>query len=97
MTAGLKPRGRPDLGLLVADRPCSSAGLFTTNTFAAALVRLSQRRLAGGVVQACPRQQRASQRRDRDRWGEGRGGGHGGRGAGATSPSGPCRGPTGRP
>ncbi|MGQ0668454.1 MAG: bifunctional ornithine acetyltransferase/N-acetylglutamate synthase [Actinomycetota bacterium] len=52
MTAGLKPSGRPDLGLLVADRSCSSAGLFTTNTFAAALVRLSQRRLAGGVVQA---------------------------------------------
>jgi glutamate N-acetyltransferase/amino-acid N-acetyltransferase len=51
-SAGLKPSGKPDLGLLVADAPCSAAGLFTTNAFAAWPVRLSKRRLAGATAQA---------------------------------------------
>jgi DNA end-binding protein Ku len=38
----MKPSGRPDLGLLVADPIQSVAGLFTTNAFAAAPVRLSK-------------------------------------------------------
>ncbi len=51
-TAGLKPSGRPDLGLLVADDICPAAGLFTTNAFAAAPVRLSQGRLSQGLARA---------------------------------------------
>ncbi len=52
VTAGLKPSGRPDLGLLVADEARSAAGLFTTNAFAAAPVRLSRQRLSHGLAQA---------------------------------------------
>lgn len=52
VTAGMKPSGRPDLGLLVADRVRGAAGLFTTNAFAAAPVRLSARRLAEGEPRA---------------------------------------------
>ncbi|MGZ8600751.1 MAG: bifunctional glutamate N-acetyltransferase/amino-acid acetyltransferase ArgJ [Actinomycetota bacterium] len=52
VTAGMKPSGRPDLGLLAADEVWSAAGLFTTNAFAAAPVRLSSRRLADGVAGA---------------------------------------------
>lgn len=48
-TAGLKPSGRPDLGMLVADQARGAAGLFTTNAFAAAPVRLSRQRLSRGV------------------------------------------------
>jgi glutamate N-acetyltransferase/amino-acid N-acetyltransferase len=49
VTAGLKPSGRPDLGLLVGDRGTTVAGVFTTNLAAAAPVRLSRRRLAEGA------------------------------------------------
>jgi glutamate N-acetyltransferase/amino-acid N-acetyltransferase len=52
VTAGMKPSGRPDLGLVVADGEASAAGLFTTNAFAAAPVELSRRRLAGGRARA---------------------------------------------
>ncbi len=51
-TAGLKPSGRPDLGLLVADEIRSAAGLFTTNAFAAAPVHLSKQRLSHGTARA---------------------------------------------
>ncbi|MGH2636523.1 MAG: bifunctional glutamate N-acetyltransferase/amino-acid acetyltransferase ArgJ [Actinomycetota bacterium] len=52
VTAGLKPSGRADLGLLVADEARSAAGLFTTNAFAAAPVRLSRRRVSDGLARA---------------------------------------------
>jgi glutamate N-acetyltransferase/amino-acid N-acetyltransferase len=52
VTAGMKPSGRPDLALLVADQIQSVAGLFTTNAFAAAPVRLSKQRLSRGVPRA---------------------------------------------
>ena len=52
VTAGLKPSGSPDLGLLVADGPATAAGLFTTNAFAAWPVRLCRERLAGGAARA---------------------------------------------
>jgi glutamate N-acetyltransferase/amino-acid N-acetyltransferase len=48
----MKPSGRADLGLLVADEARSAAGLFTTNAFAAAPVRLSRRRLSRGLARA---------------------------------------------
>jgi glutamate N-acetyltransferase/amino-acid N-acetyltransferase len=52
VTAGMKPSGRPDLGLLAGDEPRSAAGLFTTNLFAAAPVKLSRRRLGRNLAQA---------------------------------------------
>jgi glutamate N-acetyltransferase/amino-acid N-acetyltransferase len=52
VTAGMKASRRADLGLLVADEARSAAGLFTTNAFAAAPVRLSRRRLAHDLAQA---------------------------------------------
>ncbi len=48
MSAGLKPSGRPDLGLLVGDPGTTVAGLFTTNRVAAAPVHLSRARIAEG-------------------------------------------------
>jgi glutamate N-acetyltransferase/amino-acid N-acetyltransferase len=48
----MKPSGRADLGLLVADEGRSAAGLFTTNAFAAAPVKLSRRRVGHGVARA---------------------------------------------
>lgn len=51
-TAGMKPSGRPDLGLLVADQVRGAAGLFTTNAFAAAPVRLSRHRISRGAPRA---------------------------------------------
>jgi len=52
VSAGMKASGRPDLALLVADRPVAAAGLFTTNAFPAAPVTLSQRHLLGGRAAA---------------------------------------------
>ncbi|MEZ4300172.1 MAG: bifunctional glutamate N-acetyltransferase/amino-acid acetyltransferase ArgJ [Polyangiaceae bacterium] len=52
--AGIKPSGNPDVALLVADRPMSIAGVFTTNHFAAPPVLLCRRHLAetGGQARA---------------------------------------------
>lgn len=52
VSAGMKPSRRADLGLLVADGIRGAAGLFTTNTFAAAPVQLSRRRVAEGLPTA---------------------------------------------
>jgi glutamate N-acetyltransferase/amino-acid N-acetyltransferase len=52
IAAGLKPSGRPDLGLLVADPGATVAGLFTTNVVAAAPVVLGRERLATGAPTA---------------------------------------------
>src|SRR5262245_15171579 len=43
---GLKASGREDLALVVADRPCSAAGVFTTNRVVAAPVVLDREILA---------------------------------------------------
>jgi glutamate N-acetyltransferase / amino-acid N-acetyltransferase len=48
MSAGLKPSGRPDLGLLVGEPGTTVAGLFTTNRVAAAPVHLSRASIAAG-------------------------------------------------
>ena len=45
VTAGFKPSGAPDLGLLMASAGTTAAGLFTTNRVQAAPVRLSRARL----------------------------------------------------
>ena len=48
IVAGLKPSGRPDLGLLLGVPGTTTAGLFTTNRVAASPVRLSLALLSGG-------------------------------------------------
>ncbi len=50
--AGIKPSGRPDLGLLVSDQSCVAAGMFTQNAFPAAPVLLSRERLGSTRAQA---------------------------------------------
>ena len=52
ISAGLKPSGKPDLGLLVGDPGTTAAGLFTTNAVVAAPVVLSRRHLAEGQARA---------------------------------------------
>jgi glutamate N-acetyltransferase/amino-acid N-acetyltransferase len=54
VAAGIKPSGRPDVALLVADAPVACAGIFTQNLFAAAPVTVSRAHLArsGGWVRA---------------------------------------------
>ena len=47
VACGLKPSGRLDVALIVADRPCSAAGVFTTNRVVAAPVVWDRARLAG--------------------------------------------------
>jgi glutamate N-acetyltransferase / amino-acid N-acetyltransferase len=51
VAAGIKPRG-PDLALLVADRPCPAAAVFTTNRAQAAPVVVSREHLQGGYARA---------------------------------------------
>lgn len=52
VSAGMKSSGRADLGLLVADEITGAAGLFTSNAFAAAPVRMSRRRVSEGLPTA---------------------------------------------
>jgi glutamate N-acetyltransferase/amino-acid N-acetyltransferase len=52
MSAGLKPSGRPDLGLLVGEPGTTVAGLFTTNRVAAAPVHLTRAAIAAGQGRA---------------------------------------------
>lgn len=52
VTAGFKPSGLPDLGVLVGVPGTVAAGLFTTNRVSAAPVRLSRARLAAGAPRA---------------------------------------------
>jgi glutamate N-acetyltransferase/amino-acid N-acetyltransferase len=52
LAAGIKPSGRPDLGIWASDAPCSAAATFTQNTFPAAPVVLSRERVQSGRAQA---------------------------------------------
>lgn len=52
VTAGVKPSGLPDLGLLVGDPGTRAAALFTTNAVAAAPVEVGRDRVARGRVRA---------------------------------------------
>jgi glutamate N-acetyltransferase/amino-acid N-acetyltransferase len=45
IACGVKRSGRPDLSLIVSDRPCVGSGVFTTNAVKAAPVVLGARRL----------------------------------------------------
>ncbi|MCB0211633.1 MAG: bifunctional glutamate N-acetyltransferase/amino-acid acetyltransferase ArgJ [Anaerolineae bacterium] len=59
VTCGLKDSGKPDLALVLADRPCAAAAVFTTNSFKAApvlydmaLMDRAARSLRGVVINA---------------------------------------------
>ena len=51
-TCGIKPSGQPDLALIVSDRPCSAAGVFTRNKVPGAAVVLSRRHLRAPAARA---------------------------------------------
>lgn len=51
-TCGIKPSGKPDLALIVADQPCAAAAVFTKNQFPGAPVIVSREHVAGGSIQA---------------------------------------------
>ena len=51
MHCGIK-RGKKDLALVATDRPCTAVGVFTTNTAAAACVRLCREHLANETARA---------------------------------------------
>ena len=52
VAAGLKPSGRPDVGLLASDVPAAAVGVFTTNRVQAAPVVLSKRHIRRGAARA---------------------------------------------
>ena len=52
VAAGIKYKDRKDVALIVADRPCSAAAMFTTNTLAAAPVVLDREIAKFGKAQA---------------------------------------------
>jgi glutamate N-acetyltransferase/amino-acid N-acetyltransferase len=52
LAAGIKPSGKLDLGLLVSDRRCTAAGLFTQSTVPGAPVLVSKEHLRDGYAQA---------------------------------------------
>ncbi|MEM6391607.1 MAG: bifunctional glutamate N-acetyltransferase/amino-acid acetyltransferase ArgJ [Planctomycetota bacterium] len=49
---GVKPSGKPDLALIVADGPCSAAGVFTRNKVQGAPVLIGKRHVRSGTAQA---------------------------------------------
>jgi glutamate N-acetyltransferase / amino-acid N-acetyltransferase len=52
VVSGVKPSGKPDLALLVADRPATAAVLTTTNRIKASSCSLTERHAADGRAQA---------------------------------------------
>ena len=52
VAARIKYEGRNDVALIVADKPCAAAAVFTTNAVAAAPVQYDRMIAKGGVVQA---------------------------------------------
>ena len=51
-TCGIKPSGKPDLALIVSDRPCAAAAVFTTNRVKGAPVLVSQKHVRSGRARA---------------------------------------------
>ena len=52
LASGIKTSGKPDLGLIVADRPAACAGVFTGNRVVAAPVQVSRPLIRAGRCQA---------------------------------------------
>lgn len=50
VAAGLKPSGRPDVGLLVSDVPAAAVGVFTTNRVQAAPITVTKRHVRRGAA-----------------------------------------------
>ena len=50
--AGIKPSGNLDLGLILADQPCSAAATFTTNKIVGPAVIVSRDHVQSGRAQA---------------------------------------------
>lgn len=51
-TCGIKDSGRPDMAMIVSDRPCSAAGVFTKNRLPGAPVIVCKRHLRDGGARA---------------------------------------------
>jgi len=51
-TCGIKASGKPDLALIVADKPCAAAAVYTTNQMPSAPVIVGRRHLKSGTAQA---------------------------------------------
>ncbi len=51
LACGIKASGRKDIALVVSDKVCSAAAVFTTNKVAAAPVQVSKKHLADGKAQ----------------------------------------------
>ncbi len=51
-TCGIKPSGKPDMALILADRPCAAAAVFTKNRLPGAPVIAGKRHLRNGCAQA---------------------------------------------
>jgi len=52
IACGIKPSGKPDLALVVSDRPAVAAAVFTTSRFPGAPVVVSRAHLRGGRARA---------------------------------------------
>ena len=52
VAGGLKKNGKKDIGLILADEPCTAAAAFTKNIVKAAPVLIGQKRLKSGMAQA---------------------------------------------
>jgi glutamate N-acetyltransferase/amino-acid N-acetyltransferase len=52
VAAAIRKAGRPDLGMIVSDRPAAVAGVFTTNQVKAAPVLLDMERIPSGICRA---------------------------------------------
>ncbi len=51
-TCGIKPSGKPDMSLIVADVPCAAAAVFTTNRVPSAPVTVGRRHIRSGKARA---------------------------------------------
>ncbi len=51
-TCGIKPSGTADLAIVLCERPCVAAGMFTTNRVVGAPVTVCKRHLKAGAAQA---------------------------------------------
>jgi glutamate N-acetyltransferase/amino-acid N-acetyltransferase len=52
VASGLKKNGKKDIGLILADAPCTAAAAFTKNIVKAAPVLIGRKRLKSGIAQA---------------------------------------------
>ena len=52
VACGIKPSGKPDVSLILADRPCVAAGVYTTNQIVAAPVQICRQRTPCDSIRA---------------------------------------------